>query len=92
MDILQQKQMLDNSQKEEIKKKIDMCIKENTLSELANILKLCQLDQSTLSSYVSQNIENIEIINILLNSGADVNAYVHFDAYGIKIPLSKATW
>ena len=83
MDILQQKQMLDNSQKEEIKKKIDMCIKENNLSELANILKLCQLDQSTLSSYVSQNIENIEIINILLNSGADVNAYVHFDAYGI---------
>ena len=26
---------------------------------------------------------NIEIINILLNSGADVNAYVHFDTYSI---------
>ena len=84
LDILQQKQMLDNSQKEEeIKKKIDICIKENNLSELANILKLCQLDQNTLTSYISQNIENIEIITILLNSGADVNAYVHFDTYKI---------
>ena len=84
MDILQQKQMLDNSQKEEIKKKIDICIKENNLSELANILKLCQLDQNTLTSYISENIENIEIIRILLNSGADVNAYVHSDTYSIK--------
>ena len=84
MDIIQQKQMLDNSQKEEIKKKIDICIKENNLSELANILKLCQLDQNTLTSYISENIENIEIIRILLNSGADVNAYVHCDTYSIK--------
>jgi hypothetical protein len=83
LDILQQKQMLDNSQKEEIKKKIDICIKENNLSELANILKLYQLDKNTLTSYISENIENIEIINILLNSGADVNAYVHFDTYSI---------
>ena len=83
LDILQQKQMLDNSQKEKKKKKIDICIKENNLSELANILKLYQLDKNTLTSYISENIENIEIINILLNSGADVNAYVHFDTYSI---------
>ena len=84
LDILQQKQINDNLSKEEIKKKIDLYIKENNYLELANILKHCQLDQSELSPYISENIKNINIINILLDSGADVNSYVHFDTFHIK--------
>jgi hypothetical protein len=84
LDILQQKQINDNLPIEEIKKKIDLYIKENNYLELANILKHCRLDQSTLSSYISENIKNINIINILLDSGANVNSYVHFDTFHIK--------
>ena len=52
LDILQQKQMLDNSQKEEIKKKIDICIKENT------IFYINEQEINTESNINNENNEN----------------------------------
>ena len=84
MDIHQQKQIIDNLSKEDFKKKIDLCIKENNLSELVNILQLSQIDQSILSSYISENIQNLDILSIFLNAGANVNSYIHFADYKIS--------
>ena len=39
LDMLQQKQIIDNLSLEDLMKKIEICLKENNLSELENILK-----------------------------------------------------
>ena len=46
----------------------------------SDYIYFCQNLHFTLSSYIS---ENVEIINILLNSGEDLNAYVQIKAYCI---------
>ena len=78
--------ILDNTPIEEIKKKIDLCIKEKNLSELDNFLSLFKgkINKKLLSNYISENLENIEIINIFLKSGADVNSYVNCPNYQIN--------
>ena len=59
LDMLQQKQIIDNLSLEDLMKKIEICLKENNLSELENILKLSQgkIPKSILSSYISENIQ-----------------------------------
>ena len=86
LDMNQQKQQIDNSSIEEITKKIDLCIKEKNLSELDNILTLSKgkINKKVLSNYISANLENIDIINIFLKSGADVNSYVNIPNYQIN--------
>ena len=78
--------ILDNTPIEEIKKKIDLCIKEKNLSELDNFLSLFKgkINKKLLSNYISENLENIDIINIFLKSGADVNSYVNCPNYQIN--------
>ena len=78
--------ILDNTPIEEIKKKIDLCIREKNLSELDNFLSLFKgkINKKLLSNYISENLENIEIINIFLKSGADVNSYVNCPNYQIN--------
>ena len=85
LDMLQQKQIIDNLPLEDLMKKIELCLKENNLSELENILKLSQgkIPKSILSSYISENIQNINIIRIFLNYGADINSYIHCTNYKI---------
>ena len=85
MDIIRQKQQIDNLPIEEILKKIDTYLKENNLSELVNILKLSQgkINKNLLSNYISENLKNIDVIRIFLNSGADVNSYIHCTDYKI---------
>ena len=85
LDMLQQKQIIDNLSLEDLMKKIEICLKENNLSELENILKLSQgkIPKSILSSYISENIQNINIIRIFLNCGAEINSYIHCINYKI---------
>ena len=85
MDIIRQKQQIDNLPIEEILKKIDTYLKENNLSELVNILKLSQgkINKNLLSNYISENLKNTDVIRIFLNSGADVNSYIHCTDYKI---------
>ena len=80
-----QKQQIDNLSIEEIIKKIDTYLKENNLLELENILKLSQgkINKKILSNYISDNLENADIIGIFLHSGADVNSYIHCTNYKI---------
>ena len=85
LDMLQQKQIIDKLSLEDLMKKIEICLKENNLSELENILKLSEgkIPKSILSSYISENIQNINIIRIFLNYGADINSYIHYTNYKI---------
>ena len=85
LDMIQQKQQIDNLPIEEILKKIDTYLKENNLSDLVNILKLSQgkINKNLLSNYISENLKNTDIIGIFLSSGADVNSYIHFTDYKI---------
>ena len=85
LDMIQQKQQIDNLPIEEILKKIDIYLKENNLSELVNILKLSQgkINKNLLSNYISENLKNTDIIGIFLSSGADVNSYIHCTDYKI---------
>ena len=86
LDDQKQKQLIDNLSLEEILKKIDNYLKENNLSELEKILKLSQgkISKSILSNYLSEYLENIYIVSIFLNSGADVNSYIHSTNYKIS--------
>lgn len=85
LDMIQQKQQIDNLPIEEILKKIDTYLKENNLSDLVNILKLSQgkINKNLLSNYISENLKNTDIIGIFLSSGADVNSYIHCTDYKI---------
>ena len=85
LDMIQQKQQIDNLSIEEILKKIDTYLKENNLSDLVNILKLSQgkINKNLLSNYISENLKNTDIIGIFLSSGADVNSYIHCTDYKI---------
>ena len=85
LDIIQQKQMIDNLPLEDLMKNIQIYLKENNLSQLALILKLSQgkIPKNILSTYISENLGNTDIINIFLNSGADVNSYIHCANYKI---------
>ena len=84
-NMIQKQQKIDNLSIEEIIKKIDTYLKENNLLELENILKLSQgkINKKILSNYISDNLENADIIGIFLHSGADVNSYIHCTNYKI---------
>ena len=58
LDIIQQKQMIDNLPLEDLMKNIQIYLKENNLSQLALILKLSQgkIPKNILSTYISENI------------------------------------
>ena len=85
LEMLQQKQQIDNLPIEEIIKKINLYLKENNLSELENILKFSQgkINKKILSNYISDHLENTDIVGIFLHSGADVNSYIHCSNYKI---------
>ena len=86
LDLNIQNQTNNNIMITDILKKIDECLKQNNLPELVNILKLSQgkINQKILSNYISENLENIDIIRIFLNSGADVNSYIHCTKFKIE--------
>ena len=85
LNIPQQNQIIDNLSIEEILQKIDIYLQEKNLSELTKILKLShnKIPKNKLSSYISDNLGNIDIIKIFLDSGADINSYIHCANYKI---------
>ena len=63
LDIIQQKQMIDNLPLEDLMKNIQIYLKENNLSQLALILKLSQgkIPKNILSTYISENLGNTDV-------------------------------
>ena len=81
---------LDNTSIEEITQKINSLLQGNNLAELSLYLKKVKdkIPQKIFSSYISKILEifnaNTDILGIFLDSGANVNSYIHCVEYKIE--------